>query len=222
MEQEYIGRNYDGSYRIKGQPASYYLLPKGISLLKRSKDDSKDDLDPKGLNLLYYNRSASEGFVNHCMDVFRLYLKFDELYGTSLEFFTRSEIAQEQRFPRPLPDADLVLQHKQAEDSEYMLELIGQDLPWFTVRRHIKRYLRHFGDGDWDETQGDYPALLLVCENTLMERQIQRLAVRLLNQAEIEEELKVYTTTTKALLEQKSRKTAAWSDVLEPEDLLTL
>ena len=30
LEQDYIGRNYDSSYNIKGWKASYYLLPKEI------------------------------------------------------------------------------------------------------------------------------------------------------------------------------------------------
>ena len=30
LDQDYIGRNYDSSYRIKGKSASYYLRPKGI------------------------------------------------------------------------------------------------------------------------------------------------------------------------------------------------
>ena len=213
MEQEYIGRIYDSSYRIKGKQAIYYLLPEGIKVLK----SSGEDLDPMGLNLLYYNRSASEGFVNHCLSLFGLYLKFDELYSTSLEFFTRSEIANEKRFPRPLPDANLVLQHKQAEDSEFFLEYIEKDLPYFTVRRRIRRYFNH-SEEDWDDSQGDYPIMLLVCESSYLERQVQRMADRLIERND--SDLKVYTTTTKALLEQKNRKTAVWSDVLEPEILV--
>lgn len=215
MEQEYIGRIYDSSYRIERKQAIYYLFPEGIKFLKAS----GEDLDPKGLNLLYYNRSASEGFVNHCLSLFGLYLKFDELYGQSLEFFTRSEIANEERYPRPLPDADLILQHKQAEDSEFFLEFIEKDLPYFTVRRRIRRYFTHYEE-EWDNTQGDYPVILLVCENTYLERQVQRLAARLIDRTD--SELKVYTTTTKALLGSPTRKTALWSDVTEPESLLVL
>jgi hypothetical protein len=215
MEQEYIGRIYDSSYRIKGKQAVYYLLPEGIKFLKTR----GEDLDPKGLNLLYYNRSASEGFVNHCLSVFELYLKFDELYGQSLEFFTRSEIAEEKRYPRPLPNAFLVLEHKQASSSEFMLESIGKDLPYFTVRRRIRRYFSHYED-DWDNSQGDYPNVLLVCESSYFERQVQSMAARLIEKND--SDLKVYTTTTKALLEAKSLKTPMWSAVTEPEDLVSL
>jgi len=215
MEQEYIGRIYDSSHRIKGKQAIYYLLPDGIKFLKTS----SENLDPKGLNLLYYNRSASEGFVNHCLSLFGLYIKFDEQYGQSLEFFTRSEIANEKRFPRPLPDANLVLQHKQAVDSEFFLEYIEKELPYFTVRRRIRRYFTHY-DEERDNTQGDYPIVLLVGEGSYLERQVQRMAARLIDRND--SDLKVYTTTTKALLGSKSRKTAVWSDVMEPEGLVSL
>lgn len=45
---------------------------------------------------------------------------------------------------------------------------------------------------------------------------------RLINKAEFYEDLKAYTTTMKALLDAKSIKTPIWSDVTEPEDLVSL
>src|ERR1700691_4894520 len=34
-EQEYIGRRYDTTYRLQAKFAQYYLLPKGIAVLKQ-------------------------------------------------------------------------------------------------------------------------------------------------------------------------------------------
>jgi hypothetical protein len=221
LEQEYIGRNYDGSYRIDRRQASYYLLPKGIKLLKSHKEH---DLDPKGLNLLYYNRSASEGFVNHCLDVFRLYFKIKSLYGDSMRFFASSELAQygDEMFPRPRPDAYLRLEDNQVANSTFMLDILGNDIPWFTLQRRVRRYFRHYGE-DWSiSSQGDYHILLLVCEDTYLEQQVRRMTDRLINKADFYEDLRAYTTTMKALLDAKSLKTAIWSDVTEPEDVVSL
>ena len=143
LEQEYIGRNYDSSYRIDRRQASYYLLPKGIRLLKGY---TEQQLDPKGLNLLYYNRSASEGFVNHCLSVFRLYLKIKSLYGDSMAYYTRSELAEygDEEFPRPRPDGYLRLEDNQVANSIFMLDILGDGIPWFTLRRRVRRYFRHY------------------------------------------------------------------------------
>jgi len=100
LEQEYIGRNYDASYRIKQRKASYYLLPKGIRLL-----NANPELDKKGLHLSYNSRHVSPEFINHWLRIFRIYLKLDSLFGDDLEFFTGAELADQQQFPRPLPDA---------------------------------------------------------------------------------------------------------------------
>jgi hypothetical protein len=100
-----------------------------------------------------------------------------------------------------------------------MLELLEKDLPWFTVRQRIRRYFRHFED-DWDSTQGSYPTLLLVCEDTILQRQVQRWAARLFDRND--SEFKVYTTTTKAMMDSSKRKDNIWSDVVEPDDLASL
>src|SRR5487761_1142882 len=34
-EQEYIGRRYDSSYKLQAKFAQYYLLPKGVEVLKQ-------------------------------------------------------------------------------------------------------------------------------------------------------------------------------------------
>jgi len=96
---------------------------------------------------------------------------------------------------------------------DFVLEVIEAGLPFYSIRRKIAGYIKHFDSSD-------DPSLLVVCENSYLERQVQRLAARLLDRND--SGLKVYTTTVKALLGAKNRKTAVWSDVTEPEGLLAL
>ena len=36
VEQEYIGKRYDNSYRLAGRSAEYYVLPKGIAVFEEN------------------------------------------------------------------------------------------------------------------------------------------------------------------------------------------
>src|SRR6266851_1757591 len=77
-EQELIGKRFDSSYRIKGKPAAYYLFPEGGRKLQEHRDP---DDDPVNINSLYRLTLRKEGFVQHCMDIFAIYLQFKNLYG---------------------------------------------------------------------------------------------------------------------------------------------
>lgn len=213
LEQDFVGRNYDSSYNLKGWAASYYLLPKAINLLK-----TNPDLDPKGLHLLYYNRKAKPVFVNHWLRMFRFYLKFDELYGRNLEFYTSSELAEQKHFLRPLPDGYMTFSGKHSDIPDCMFELIESSTSLARLRPRITRYMTHHETSNWD---GDYPRILLVFDNVGLEQEIQRYIARTLDRKGIIG-LDYYTTTIKALLGSDSRNNAIWSDVLEPKKLISL
>lgn len=211
LEQEYIGRSYDSSYRINRRPATYYLLPKAIRLLK-----TNPELDPKGLHLLYYNHKAKLVFVNHCLRLFRMYLKLNEIYGEDLEFFASTELAEQQYFPRPLPDGYLTFSGNHSEVSDCMLELLESSTSLSRLRQRVNRYMAHHELGT---CEGDYPHILLVCDNIGLEREIQRHVAKTMDYRGILG-LECYTTTIKALLSSNSRNKAIWSDAVE-EDVLT-
>lgn len=213
LEQEYIGRNYDSSYRINRRPATYYLLPKAINLLK-----SNPELDPKGLHLLYYNRKAKPVFVNHWLRMFRFYLKFNELYGRDLEFYSSSELAEQEHFPRPLPDGYLTFSGKHSEIPDCLFELIESSTPLSRLRTRVTRYINHYEISDWDD---DYPRILLVCDNVGLEQEIQRHITRTLDRKGIIG-LDYYTTTIRALFGSKRHKKTIWKDISAPDELISL
>src|SRR5476649_2263601 len=43
LDQEYIGRHYDGQYKIHGKPAEYFLVENGIKALKQYVGDKCDN-----------------------------------------------------------------------------------------------------------------------------------------------------------------------------------
>jgi hypothetical protein len=215
LEQEYIGRNYDANYRIDRKQAIYYLLPNGINFLKKD-----PDLNSIVLNTIYDDKKRTSQFINHCLDFLKLYLKLHDLYGSSLSFYSKSEQAEYDYFPRPLPDAYFILETEQTS-SQYMLEIVEASTQSWVIKKTLKRYINHVESGDWDETDSDYPTLLLVCETPSLERRIQQQATKLLDNSDTDE-LTIYTTTTKALMDSNSPKDTIWSDVNEPDTLATL
>src|SRR5476651_962904 len=102
LDQEYIGRNYDGQYKIHGKPAEYYLLPEGIKALKLHMRDKCDD---KVLHNLYKDKDAKPAFAAHSLAVFTAYCRLKERYADDLRFFTKSQIHASKHFPKQRPDA---------------------------------------------------------------------------------------------------------------------
>src|SRR5215471_11927841 len=63
-EQEYIGRRYDSSYRLQARFASYYLLPKGIEVLKKKSKEYRTSV----LRNIRKDNAASDRFAQHCIN----------------------------------------------------------------------------------------------------------------------------------------------------------
>jgi hypothetical protein len=214
LEQEYIGRNYDDSYRIKHRPATYFLLPKAIRLLK-----ANPKLDHKGLHLSYYSRKAEPSFIAHCLRLLRLYLRFDEMYGSNLEFFTSAELAEQTNFPSVRPDAYLSFSGKHKTIPNCMLELIESNKPLSQIRQRVNRYLYHYETSS--EWGNDYPCILLVCDNVGLEREVQQHLARKINYRGIITP-EYYTTTLRAVYSATNVRTPVWSNVLQPEKQVIL
>jgi len=214
LTQEYIGRNYDSSYRIKHLSATYFLLPKAIKILK-----ADPELDPKGLHLLYYNRTAKQAFINHWLRIFRIYLKLDELYQDNLEFFTSTEIAEQTSLPRPLPDVLLKFSGQYANTPDYMLELVDSNKSLVRNKQRINRYISHYEQGSWEHI--NHPRILLIFDNIGLERELQRHIARTLNNKAILD-LTFYTTTLKALYSSTKTQDNIYSNVLDPKILTSL
>lgn len=210
-DQKYIAMRYGQTQRRQGQPAIYYLLPDGIRALAKL-----TELNPDVLHAAYYDRRASQGFINHCLAVFAMYRKFEQLYPGRFKMLTQSETTGFDYYPKLLP-------HLHLEDTkgggDYFLDYVDESTTSFTVRRQLTGYAGHFDEGTWEEsTNDDYPKILLICASPKIERTLQRRVPRLVGG----EGITVFTTSLKALLESKSSKEEIWTDVDEPEELIIL
>lgn len=66
LDQEYIGSKYEKAYKLQGKGPRYYLTSKALKLLR---NDPK--LNDQRLTNMYKNKSLSDSFMEHNIEVFK-------------------------------------------------------------------------------------------------------------------------------------------------------
>jgi len=216
LEQGLIGKRFDSSYRIKGKPAAYYLLPAGARKLQETRSSEDEAVNVKSI---YKDKTVSETFIQHSLSIFTVYNQLKAQYGGELAFFTKTDLASYEHFPRPLPDAFVSLDDK--DSTRHFLIEIAEDIqPFFTAVRSIKEYLDHKESGEWAITETDYPTILFICESTSLQKRLQRQITKMLNASWVDD--LNFATTTKFELASVAENDAIWQDVTEPDEKLSL
>ncbi|MGH7157811.1 MAG: replication-relaxation family protein [Candidatus Saccharimonadales bacterium] len=219
LDQKYIGRNYDGQYKIHGKPAEYYLLQDGIKALKQQMRDKCDD---KVLHNLYKDKNASQQFVAESLGVFTIFCQLKKRYGDSLRLFSANQIAAYKHFPRPLPDA-LIRLDVNNKQKEFFLEVVYAAKPFFPYVGMVRRYIKYSDEGKWQEaTDTKLPKILVVCETVGLQIRFQRQAARFLSR-HYDEEPKVFTTNMAKLQDMAGvGRDTIWRDAEESETAIAL
>jgi predicted transcriptional regulator len=168
MELNYIGRKYEPEYRLLRKHAAYYLLPDGISELKKI---SRKKYLPKTLRNIRHDEAASESFVEHCLMVFDLYCVLRAKYGSELQFFTGTQMAAFSYFPKKLPDAHIQL--GSGKPKLFLVDLLHESRPFFLATRAVMRYVSYTEDNDWP-SQHAFPKILLICDTESLQRRLAK------------------------------------------------
>jgi hypothetical protein len=179
-EQEYIGRRYDSSYKLQAKFAQYYLLPKGIDVLKQHPEIFNAQI----LKNIKKDVNASERFVRHSINIFNVYAKlkeqYDETSNGSFYFYTKSYMVGYivDSFPKPYPDAFASFRSQPSKDiGHYITECFDDTMPQSVMRKRIEQLIDHADSDEWSLTQS-YPTILLVCENDRIKKNVQRWAAQ--------------------------------------------
>lgn len=210
LDQGYVGRHYQSSYKLLGKAARYYLAPKALKLLR-----DNYNFDTSVLHAMYKNKSVTEAFVDQCLNICRAYLSLNRDYPDGFHIYTRTELTHLDSIPDPAPH--LLLSRKDPRSglpSAYFLEMTDT-IPVFIIKKRLQAYLEHLESGDWED--GGYPTVLVVCENPSLEAKVLKLAENLLDGGE---ELQIRTTTTNALFAE-NLITEIWSQP-EKTNLISL
>jgi hypothetical protein len=165
-DQEYIDRRYDNSYKLQAKFAQYFLLPKGIEVLKQH----LEHFNKQVLRNIKKDVDASDRFVRHTVNIFAVYARLREHYGeasgNSFHFYTKSYMVGDKTegFPMPLPDGlasfRMVSDHRL---KHYLIECFDDTMPQSVIRKKIERLVDHADADEWSLTSS-YPVILLVCE----------------------------------------------------------
>ncbi len=173
-KQELLGRHYDGLKSLRGEPASYYLLPAGIAVLKAQGDPGR--VSRRTLQAAYKDRTATETFINDCLVIFQLYNDYRALYGGAISFSTKSNMtfAAFDYFPQALPNGFIRLT-KTGTTQCYFLEYVSSHIPPVGLYKLVKKYADYFESGEWSSQRSGSPVVLLICETAAVLKAVQKL-----------------------------------------------
>ena len=237
LQRQYVGRNFTNLDRLTGRYASYYLLPKGMKVLKHYAAQSQATnsmdaslfvevvLNPLVLHNIYKDKTASTRFINHCLRVGDIYCDLLGLYSDRLTYFSKGELVNDNYFPAQRPDAYLRLTHSTTagvaknSQSEFFLEYLEEIVPFFVYRNRIKQYEAYAEEEAWEAAIGEaMPAILLVCETAVLQRRVLRYLKKQLENSYADN--LVFLVTTKEALATAHASSLIWVETRDGEPLV--
>lgn len=201
LDRKLVGRCYNKSYKLQGKAASYFLTSDAIKLLQDHKS-----LNSKVLLTRSRDKSLSDGFIEHHLNVFRVYLQLRQQYPDRFQMLTKYELPEKHPFNEMAPD--LYLNPKTPNSKAYFLDIFDT-VPFFVIQERIQAYIAHYDDHKI--SKDSYPTVLLVCLNSRIEDKVLKYLDSLV------EDINFYTTTLKALLSSVNPEDKIWTNPLAPE-----
>lgn len=189
-EQKYIDRHYEGADRLQGKHAAYYLSAKGGRAVKGE--------DARIIKRAYKDKKAGRSFIDHNLSVFAASCRLKAVYGDRIRFFTKTDLADYDYFPQPLPDA--FLSYKGEDGTRrYFLNIFETATPAFALNQQIKQLIGYNARGDWSATDSDFPAILILCDTPVLQNRVEKRILTSLYNADDTDDLIFATTNWQAL-----------------------
>jgi hypothetical protein len=220
--QGYIAKHYEPSYKLRGKPASYYLLPSGARALKAS-DSTR--VDERMMKSLYKNKNMSDTFIDHCLLVVSIRNKFRTLYGDKLYYYAQTSLKDWERAPSWTPDAYMELKSGAkctGKRRSFFLDVFDANTPFFVMARKVDHYLKYKENSDWNaENESDLPTFLMICPDTQTQTKLRRRITKALDEI-YEEDMRFAVTTSDQLLASTEVTGKVWQLTEEPEMIRSL
>lgn len=212
-EQGYISKRYEPSYKLAGRAAEYFLTPKGARQLPA------DSVNEWALKNLYKNKTLSQDFVQHCLNLADLALQLQAIYGDKLRLFTRSDMAAYDYFPKWTPDLFLSLKSRTKHEPprRYFLDLWDETQPFFVSVRKARNYITYADEGNWPSDDYAMPTVLAVCRDTKTQQKLARQIRRALEEKDITDEI-VFATTTQYQVNAATKTMKPWQTINDKDD----
>jgi len=224
VKQEYIGKNYDSSYKLEGKPATYYLLPKAFAALKQHAQTEDKEVSLKTLRNAYKDKEASERFIAKRLAVFTIYDKLRAPYDESLGLWTKEQLNFDNysHFPQPLPDAFITITPggPRPRDRYFFLNYLDDETPFFVHVRRIQKYLDYIESGEWEDvTSTKVRGVLLVCESTSLLKRVRKKLAQIVDEDEVP---RFCYTTLEALKRSTAEDEEVWQRLGKPLEVFGL
>lgn len=216
VEHGYLERNFDSSYRIKGQPASYFLLPRAMRLLQKL--GQQKGLTDQAIKNSYNDKNVELGFIDHNLTVYAVNNQLAALYP-AIQQFTKRELAIYKYFPKHLPDLYIFLKTK-GNSRRFFLEVMETTTKPFTINWQLGLLANYFQNGEWQAKGNPFPVILYVCETGELEKRIRKQVNAAIYKFGVN--IHFYTTTQNALMYSTQNDDEIWSSVEEPNKLISL
>lgn len=216
VEQGYILKRYDSSYRLPPRPAVYSLAPKGITYLRNN--NPNDGYSEAALRNMYKNKTASDSLVDDSLAIFAQYLQLETQYPQTFTILTKSEMIAPSRFVRrPLPalhlthitTPDVSDANASPQPQEYVLDtFVPYTMTWL-IRKRIRAH-QDRAERAARKLACDYPTLLFICGNDSTERRVQKI---------VEDSYLDYQVWTATLQRFESQQPTIWRDHWDEEEM---
>ncbi|MFZ1250580.1 MAG: hypothetical protein WAR37_04005 [Candidatus Microsaccharimonas sp.] len=210
-----IATRYDKSYKLAGREAEYYVTPKGVRALN---DAGVVDITDKGLQTAYRDKTVTDSYLRQLILLFTLRNQLCAVYP-ELQFFTARDIQDLDYFPKKRPTAFISLKTDKGI-KRFFVEYIPMQTSVSIIKGKLKRFTVYYEEDGWSVTDTPFPTILYICEDGMTEQGVRWHIKRALYMSDTD--MQYYTTTQKAILGSLQSAPAVWSDVSEPDNLLSL
>lgn len=184
VDQGYLVKLYDKTYRLRQRPVIYHLAPAGIRYLKAQ--------GVERTQLHYKNRSFSDEQINEQLLLANLARAVRAPYRTSHKLYTKYQLNLDDLYISPPPYAKLEGVTDAVPD--YLIEYFPDFHPTWKIRKRINQHIEFADDYGYI-----YPHLLLICGNASTEKRVVRMT------QDTYTDFEIFVTTQERILNGKSK-----------------
>ncbi|MEP7166474.1 MAG: replication-relaxation family protein [Candidatus Woesebacteria bacterium] len=184
-EKKMVNRTYKRTTENTHRPAVYSLGLKSRQYLR-----SNAHCIPKLLTRAYTDKKRSLDFQYHWLfiaDLYFQFLKATKEVGTTLEFYTTTDLEQFSYAPEPLPDGYVAISENGEIKRRYFIVVIDKKTPFFASKRKIDTYIQYYQERHWqDHYAFTFPTFLVICPNTKLKNHLVSFISKELRREEVE------------------------------------
>ena len=173
--QAYVAKHYESSYRLRGRPAAYYLLPAGLRWLQAN---ATPNITRHQVRYSHHDARVTERFIDHTLALNEVLLRL-AAHNPALTAFTTRQIRQYSGFPEQRPQAFIAFKTAATGPlKRCFLDVVLDNRALQPILAKTADYSEYFAAGNWDHIEGGAPTILLVAGNERLERRLQRALAR--------------------------------------------